>query len=105
MQTTRATTSDATTERLAGEIADVRASIHLVSGGVASRVTLTALRFGPQVSERLRGLAAREGVVLEEAFWPDEYGDLTVVRRPDGDRDGRPDQVAGSDQRTQPAHG
>jgi hypothetical protein len=72
METTRATGPDAAAERLIGEVADVEASIALVSSGVASRVTLTGLRFGQQVAERLGAVAARQGVDLEASFWPDD---------------------------------
>jgi hypothetical protein len=79
MDTTRATTLDPTTERLASEVADVRASIALVHSGVATSVTLTGLRFGQQLAQSLRKAAASQGVTLEASFWPEEDGgDLRV---------------------------
>ncbi len=79
MDTTRATTLDPATERLASEVADVRASIALVHSGVATSVTLTGLRFGRQLAQSLRNAATRQGVTLEASFWPEEdSGDLRV---------------------------
>ena len=59
-------------EKLAAELADVRASIALVSGGVATRITLTGMRFGHQVADRLAGAAALRGVAIETSFWPED---------------------------------
>jgi hypothetical protein len=79
METTRTTTPDPAAERLASEVTDVEASIALVSSGVATRITLTGLRFGQQLAARLRARAASEGVDLEASFWPEEDGcDLRV---------------------------
>ena len=79
METIRATTLDPATERLASEVADVRASIALVHSGVATSVTLTGLRFGQQLAQSLRKAAASQGVTLEASFWPEEdSGDLRV---------------------------
>jgi hypothetical protein len=81
METVTETRPDLATERLAGELADVKASIELVSTGVASRITLTGLRFGQQVAERMSAAAARRGVDLEASFWPEEtVCDIRVSR-------------------------
>jgi hypothetical protein len=88
METIRTTTLDPATERLASEVADVRASIALVHSGVATSVTLTGLRFGQQLAQSLRNAAASQGVTLEASFWPEEEsGDLRVgiIGRPAGD--------------------
>ena len=69
------------TEHLAGEIADVTASIELVRTGVADRITLTGMRFGQELTERLRPSAASRGVSLEASFWPDDsLADVLVSR-------------------------
>jgi maleate cis-trans isomerase len=64
----------AATDRLAAELADVRASIELVSSGVASGVTLTGLRFSRQIAERLAETAGRAGVDLLTQPWADDSG-------------------------------
>jgi hypothetical protein len=79
------------TERLAAEMAEATASIELVAQGTASRVTLTGLRFGRQVEERLRADAARAGVALTLAGWPDDtVTDLEVSSAPESAPAGRP---------------
>jgi hypothetical protein len=60
---------DAWRDALAGEMADVRASIALVASGTARSVTLTSLRFGREIAERLAGLARGAGVTLELDAW------------------------------------
>jgi hypothetical protein len=97
MDTTPTTGLDPTAERLASEIADVRASIALVSSGVASNITLTGLRFSQQLAESLAEAAARQGVHLEASFWPDDdLGDLHIGRA--GDRAaGNPEKAATDD--------
>lgn len=72
-----------TARRLASEIEDVEAAIELVRSGVASRVTLTGLRFAEAVIERLAREARRQDVVLEPAYWPEDAGCDVVVRRSD----------------------
>jgi hypothetical protein len=68
-------------EKLAGELADVEASIALVSTGVATRVTLTGMRFGRQVRDRLQPAALRQGITLEASFWPeDDICDVSVAK-------------------------
>ncbi len=72
---------DPATERLAGELADVEASIALVSSGVATQVTLTGMRFGQQLTDHFQGLAAREGVGIEATFWPEDTAcDIHISR-------------------------
>lgn len=79
MESTKNTQPDPAVERLASELADVEASIQLVSTGVASRITLTGLRFGRQVATRLRTSAARRGVDLDASFWSeDTISDILV---------------------------
>ena len=88
MEENGATTRDPAAERLASEVADVRASIALVHAGVATSITLTGLRFGRQLAQSLRNSAASQGVTLEASFWPeDDSGDLRVgvMRRPAAD--------------------
>ena len=81
MDTNKTTTIDPATERLASEVADVRASIALVQSRVAASITLTGLRFSQQLADRLGAGAASQGVRLEASFWPeDDLGDLTVSR-------------------------
>jgi hypothetical protein len=81
MDTTETTASDPAAQRLASEVADVEASIALVVSGVATEVTLTGLRFGPQLAADLKARAASEGVDLEASFWPEEdCCDLRVSR-------------------------
>lgn len=77
---------DPAIERLADELADVAASIALVSSGTASGVTLTGLRFGRQVADRLRAEASREGVDLRTSFRPDESACDVLVSRSDATR-------------------
>jgi hypothetical protein len=80
MERNSATADSAAAERLAGEVADVRASIALVEGGVASRITLTGTRFGRQVVAQLAPLAGRN-VHLEASIWPeDDACDITITR-------------------------
>ncbi len=68
-------------DRLAGELADLEASIELVSTGVATRITLTGLRFGQQLTERFRRQAALRGIQLEASFWPEDTAcDVHVSR-------------------------
>ena len=82
---------DPAAEKLAGELADVEASITLVSMGVATRVTLTGMRFGQQVADYLRPLAAREGIVLEASFWPEGATcDISVAKTTSADAGGTP---------------
>ncbi|MGD0862311.1 MAG: hypothetical protein ABSA21_06060 [Candidatus Limnocylindrales bacterium] len=86
MKPTTATAPDPAGERLASEVADVRASISLVRSGVATSITLTGLRFGRQLADRLGAVAARQGVHLEASFWPEEDGGdlrVTLARSPD----------------------
>jgi hypothetical protein len=81
METITGTGPDLATERLTGELADVQASISLVATGVATRITLTGLRFGRQVAERLGPSASSRGVDLETSFWPeDSVCDVHVQR-------------------------
>jgi len=82
METTRIATSDAASRRLASEIADVRASIRLVSSGVATNVTLTGLRFGREIAAALAEPASAASVSLQAEFRPDDsVGDLRVSAR------------------------
>jgi hypothetical protein len=70
-----------TAQRLASELHDVEAAIALVRSGAATRVSLTGLRFGEAVIERLRDEADRAGVALDPLYWPEDAGcDLTVSR-------------------------
>jgi hypothetical protein len=79
MERTTPPESDPAVERLAGELAEVEASIVLVSSGVASRVTLTGLRFGQPIVDRLSADAANRGVDVEASFWPeDDVADVSV---------------------------
>jgi len=81
MEATRDTGPGLAAERLANEVADVEASIALVASGVANHITLTGLRFGQQVVERLAAGAAAGGVQLEASFWPeDTVCDVHVAR-------------------------
>ena len=68
-------------ERLAGEFADVQASIELVASGMASRITLTGLRFGRMLAEQLGAAAESAGVELETSIWPEEDSSDISVRR------------------------
>jgi hypothetical protein len=81
MEAIKTTHVDPAEERLASEVADVRASIALVHSGVATSITLTGLRFGQQLADRLGATAAGQGVRLEASFWPEEEsGDLQITR-------------------------
>ena len=81
MEPISGTARDLATERLTGELADVQASISLVASGVASHITLTGLRFGRQVADRLGAAAASQGVELQTSFWPeDDVCDVEVGR-------------------------
>ena len=81
MGTNETTSPDPAAQRLASEVADVEASIALVASGMATEITLTGLRFGPQLAARLKARAASEGVDLEASFWPEEdCCDLRVGR-------------------------
>ena len=55
----------------------------LVASGGASRVTLTGLRFGDELTARFRPDAEAAGVLLEPIFWPDDAGCDLIVRRID----------------------
>ena len=68
-------------ERLAAELADVRASISLVSSGVATGVTLVNFRFARQIADMLAESAQDAGVDVEIAFWTDDSGGDVHVRR------------------------
>jgi hypothetical protein len=89
METTSIPHPDLTAERLAGELADVQASISLVNSGVAASITLTGLRFGRQLAESLREAAAGQGVLLEATFWTDDDRGDIHVSRPAGATDPR----------------
>ena len=79
METIKDPADDIATNRLAAELADVEASVTLVATGVASRITLTGLHFGQELTELLAGPAAARGVLLEASFWPDDTsGDVHV---------------------------
>jgi hypothetical protein len=83
METQRTTEPDRAADRLAGELADVEASIALVSSGAATRVTLSGMRFGQQLADHLRSIAARQGVAIEASFWPEDTAcDIDIVRMP-----------------------
>jgi len=80
METYLDTDPDPAADRLASELADVQASIALVAGGIATHITLTGLRFGRQVADHLRPLAASDGVALEVSAWPDDdLADIEVA--------------------------
>jgi hypothetical protein len=81
METMTTIPDDPAAERLASEVSDVQASITLVATGIATRITLTSLRFGREVAEHLQAAAAGQGVVLEASFRPDEHAcDVSVTR-------------------------
>ncbi len=83
METRHTAEPDLAADKLAGELADVEASIALVSSGVATRVTLSGMRFGQQLADHLRSIAALQGVALEASFWPEDTAcDIDVVRMP-----------------------
>jgi hypothetical protein len=84
MESIKETDPDPTTEKLAGELADVEASIALVSSGVASSITLTGLRFGQQLVDRFGPSAVLKGVELEASFWPEESACDVHIRRAGG---------------------
>jgi hypothetical protein len=87
MESRTETSPDLATEKLAAEVADVEASIAMVASGAASHITLTGLRFGQQVTERLAASAAKQGVHLEASFWPeDSVCDVHISRAADEDR-------------------
>jgi len=81
----RTSTSDAeaTRHRLASEIAQVEGAIQLVASGEASRVSLSGLKFGEQLSRRFGAEAQAAGVHLEPLPWPDDAGCDLLVRRID----------------------
>jgi hypothetical protein len=90
MDTTRDPDAELAAERLAGEVADVEASIALVASGVATSITLTSLRFGQQLAASLKAHAARQGADVEASFWPeDDRCDLHISRTPGYDAVGR----------------
>jgi hypothetical protein len=74
---------DETRRRLAAEIQEVRGALALVASGGASRVTLTGLRFGDELTARFRPEAEAVRVLLEPIFWPDDAGCDLIVRRID----------------------
>jgi hypothetical protein len=69
-----------TRRRLAAEVQEVRGALVLVASGGASRVTLTGLRFGDELTSRFRPDAEAAGVLLEPIFWPDDAGCDLIVR-------------------------
>lgn len=74
-----------TAERLVGEVRDVESAIAMVRSGVASRVSLTGLRFAEAVLRELAADARREGIAVEPIYWPEDAGCDVVVRRIDVD--------------------
>jgi hypothetical protein len=75
---------DETRRRLEREIEEVTAGIALVASGSASRVSVSGIRFGEELIERLRGEAERNGIVLVAEPWPEDSGCDLVIRRIDG---------------------
>ena len=73
-----------TRRRLTSEVGEVESAITLVASGLASRITLTGLRFGEAVGDRFRAEAHSKGVQLEALPWPDDAGCDLIVRRIDG---------------------
>lgn len=75
--------AEATRQRLASEIAQVEGAIQLVASGEASRVSLSGLKFGEQLSRRFGAEAQAMGVRLDPLPWPDDAGCDLLVRRID----------------------
>jgi hypothetical protein len=74
---------DETRSRLASEVAEVESAIALVASGAASRITLSGLKFGEQLSRRFHAEAQASGIKLEPLIWPEDAGCDLVVRRID----------------------
>jgi hypothetical protein len=74
---------DETRRRLAAEMQEVSGALALVASGEASRVTLSGLRFGDELTARFSADAEAAGIRLEPLFWPDDSGCDLVVRRID----------------------
>jgi len=66
--------------RLEREFREVEAAIALVRAGAAAVVSLTGLRFGEAIFQRLRATGGDAGVVLEPTWWPADEGCDVVVR-------------------------
>jgi hypothetical protein len=75
--------TDETKRRLTSEVANVESAIELVASGSASRITITGLRFGEQLSRRFGAEARAMGLRLEPLPWPDDAGCDLLVRRID----------------------
>jgi hypothetical protein len=72
-----------TRRRLAAEMQEVSGALAMVASGEASRVTLTGLRFGDELTARFSPEAEAAGIRLEPLFWPDDAGCDLIVRRID----------------------
>ncbi len=59
-------------------------AIELVASGASARVTLGGLRFGAELLDRARGMAARKGLTARALYSTDETaGTDIVIERPD----------------------
>ncbi|HEX7431214.1 MAG TPA: hypothetical protein VF293_03385 [Candidatus Limnocylindrales bacterium] len=83
-RTTATPDPEETRRRLTSEVGEVESAITLVASGLASRITLTGLRFGEAVGDRFRAEAGAKGVQIEALPWPDDAGCDLIVRRIDG---------------------
>ena len=63
------------------ELALVREAVAMVAAGASPRVIVGGLRFGEQLLEPARGLAAEQGVRIVPLWMPDDAGvDIAVER-------------------------
>ena len=72
-----------TKRRLTSEISELEGAIAMVASGSASRITLTGLKFGEELSRRFQAEAHSKGLHLEPIIWPEDAGCDLIVRRID----------------------
>lgn len=72
-----------TKRRLTSEISELEGAIAMVASGSASRITLTGLKFGEELSRRFQDEAQSKGLRLEPIIWPEDAGCDLIVRRID----------------------
>jgi hypothetical protein len=72
-----------TKRRLTSEISELEGAIAMVASGSASRITLSGLKFGEELSRRFQAEAHSKGLQLEPIIWPEDAGCDLIVRRID----------------------
>lgn len=70
------------TARLDLELRLVADAVELVGHGASQRVTIAGIRFGDELLERARVMAARAGLRASGLYRTDESGSDLVIERP-----------------------